>query len=246
MLQQMMNEFFRFFSTFGLIIGLFLLIGRMLSSELKMETASFFVIFLDLFNAFNGNMNAEEFTMPIGQSYIAIFMYMFKVLLMSLLAAMFINKYKQVYKNLDAYRRFNIIKLKNSVAYDKFLGGATLTFFPINIIMLPFIVPIISFRSARASDTILKLQYVIMMLMYCTLACTFIIPIIPILYMKVIVNAVFIASNNKRQEYKGQNVFQLIFSTLLSPFFILFSILIDLLSLPNTLMKDSKDFEHKY
>lgn len=157
MLQQMMNEFFRFFSTFGLIIGLFLLIGRMLSSELKMETASFFVIFLDLFNAFNGNMNAEEFTMPIGQSYIAIFMYMFKVLLMSLLAAMFINKYKQVYKNLDAYRRFNIIKLKNSVAYDKFVGGATLTFFPINIVMLPFIVPIISFRSARASDTVLKL-----------------------------------------------------------------------------------------
>jgi hypothetical protein len=218
----------------------------MLSSELKMETASFFVIFLDLFNAFNGNMNAEEFTMPIGQTYIAIFMYMFKVLLMSLLAAMFINKYKQVYKNLDAYRRFNIIKLKNSVAYDKFLGGVTLTFFPINIIMLPFIVPIISFRSARASDTILKLQYVIMMLMYCTLACTFIIPIIPILYLKVIVNALFIASNNKRQEYKGQNVFQLIFSILLSPFFILFSILIDLLSLPNTLMKDSKDFEHKY
>ena len=66
MLQQMMNEFFRFFSTFGLIIGLFLLIGRMLSSELKMETASFFVIFLDLFNAFNGNMNSDEFTVPIG------------------------------------------------------------------------------------------------------------------------------------------------------------------------------------
>lgn len=82
--------------------------------------------------------------------------------------------------------------------------------------------------------------------MYCTLACTFIIPIIPILYIKVVTNALFIAVNNKRQEYKGQNVVQLIFSTLLSPFFISISILIDLLSLPNTLMKDSKDFEHKY
>ena len=59
MLEQMMNEFFRFFSTFGLIIGLFLLIGRMLGSELKYAHASFFEVFLDLFNAFNGNMNSE-------------------------------------------------------------------------------------------------------------------------------------------------------------------------------------------
>ena len=66
MLEQMMNEFFRFFSTFGLIIGLFLLIGRMLGSELKHYHASFFEVFLDLFNAFNGNMNSGSFTMPIG------------------------------------------------------------------------------------------------------------------------------------------------------------------------------------
>jgi len=37
-------------------------------------------------------------------------MYIFKVLLLSLLAAMFINKYDQVYFNLDAIRRFNIIR----------------------------------------------------------------------------------------------------------------------------------------
>lgn len=84
-------------------------------------------------------------------------MYIFKVLLMSLLAAMFINKYKQVWKNLEAYRRFNIIRLKNSVAYDKFLGAVTITFFPINILMLPFIPPITMLRSARASDFLLKL-----------------------------------------------------------------------------------------
>ena len=94
MLQQMMSEFFRFFMTFGLIIGLFMLIGRMLGSELKNEHASFFTVFLDLFNAFNGNMNSEAYKIPIGQTYIAIFMYLFKILLMSLLAAMFINRYK--------------------------------------------------------------------------------------------------------------------------------------------------------
>jgi len=153
----MMNEFARFFMTFGLIIGLFILIGRMLGSELKNEEASFFVVFLDLFNSFNGNMQFSEFKMPIGQAYIAIFMFMFKIMFLSLLAAMFINRYKQVFKNLDAYRRFNIIKLKNSVAYDKFVGGATLTFFPINILVLPFIFPLIFLRSARLSDTMLKI-----------------------------------------------------------------------------------------
>ena len=35
MLNQMMIELVRFFGTFGLIIGLFLLLGRMLSTELK-------------------------------------------------------------------------------------------------------------------------------------------------------------------------------------------------------------------
>ena len=122
---------------------------------------------------------------------------------MSLLAAMFINKYKQVYKNLDAYRRFNIIKLKNSVAYDKFIGGVTLTFYPINIIMLPFIAPIVAFRSARVSDFLLKIQYVIMMLMYCGIASTFIVPMAPFLYLKILSNSIFILFNNKRQDYKG-------------------------------------------
>lgn len=133
-----------------------------------------------------------------GQSYIAIFMYIFKVLLMSLLAAMFINKYKEVWRNLDAYRRFNIIKLKNSVAFDKYIGGVTLTFFPINILMLPFIPFILFFRSSRASDFLLKLQYGFMMVMYCILSGLFIVPFSPILYIKVVVNAFFIAFNNRK------------------------------------------------
>jgi len=84
-------------------------------------------------------------------------MYVFKILLMSLLAAMFINRYKIVWRNLDAYRRFIIIKLKNSVSYDKFIGGVTITFFPINLVMLPLSIPIIILRSKRASDILLKL-----------------------------------------------------------------------------------------
>jgi hypothetical protein len=66
MLDQMTNELIRFFATFGLIIVLFLLVGRMLSSELKEQHASFFQAFLDLFNAFNGNQEFDEFLEPTG------------------------------------------------------------------------------------------------------------------------------------------------------------------------------------
>ena len=110
MLGIMISELSRFFATFGLIIGLFLLIGRMLGTELKREHASFFEVGLDLFDALNGNQKFSDFIVPLGQTYIGTFMYLFKVILISLLAAMFINKYKRQWENLDAYRRFNIIK----------------------------------------------------------------------------------------------------------------------------------------
>jgi hypothetical protein len=198
MLSQMGNELLRFFSTFGLIIGLFLLIGRMLSEEFKFERAYFWQAFLDLFNAFNGNQEFANYTMPTGQIYIGVFMFLFKILLLSLLAAMFINRYKVVWSNLDAFKRFNIIKLKNSLSYDRFLGGVTLTFFPINFIILPFIVPIVMLRSKRASDFLLKIQYVFMIICYCILAGIMIVPASPILYFKVVTNSLYIAFTNRR------------------------------------------------
>ena len=68
---------------------------------------------------------------------------MFKCIMVSLLIAMFINRFQNVWANLDAYTRFKIIQQKNTVAYDKFIGGVTTTFFPFNIIMIPFSWPII-------------------------------------------------------------------------------------------------------
>ena len=166
-------------------------------------------------------------------------MYIFNILLMSLLAAMFINRYKTVWSNLDAYRRFIIIKLKNSVSYDKFIGGVTITFFPINLVMLPFSIPIIILRSKRMSDILLKFQYVIMIVLYCIMACTMIIPASPILLVKVYTNAFFIFATNKREAYKGENLIQLIMAVFLSPFVIALSIIVDILSLPNVLLKSS-------
>jgi hypothetical protein len=75
---------------------------------------------------------------------------------MSILAAMFINKYKQVWRNIDAYRRTNIIKMKNSVSYDKAIGGVTLAFFPLNIVALPLIPIVTTFRKDSVSDFVLK------------------------------------------------------------------------------------------
>jgi hypothetical protein len=97
----------------------------------------------------------------------------------------------------------NIIKLKNSNSYDNFYGGVTITFYPISIIMLPFVIPVVIFKSERLNDFILKIQYAVMILMYCILGSIISIPIIPMLYFKIIVNGIFIQFNNKRQAYPG-------------------------------------------
>lgn len=122
----------------------------------------------------------------------------------------------------------------------------TLTFFPINIIMLPLTAPILVLRSPRASDFLLKIQYVIMMLLYCAIACIMVVPASPILYIKTIANSIFIAATNKRQNYKGEGLVNVIITLFLGPLIIAVSILIDLVSLPAILLKDSKGFERKY
>lgn len=199
MLYQMVNEFLRFIATFGLVIIMFWLMGRILGADFKVSESSFFEVFLDLFNAINGNPLFSKFKIPTGQVYIAVFMYIFKVLLMSLLASMFINKYKQVWKNLEAYRLLKIIRLKNSVAYDKYIGGITLSFFPINVVVTPFILPIINMRSQRASDFLLKIQYILMIVMYLLMALTLIIPMSPFLYSKIVMNSIYILFNRTSQ-----------------------------------------------
>ena len=146
-------------------------------------------MFLDLFNAFNGKSNFKEWSDPVGKVYIGVFMFIFKIILLALLAGMFINRYKTVFKNIEAHKRFSIIKHKNSISYDRFIGGITITFFPINIILLPFILPIALLRNKKASGFLLKLQYGIMVMLYCMVAGCMIIPAIPLLYIKIIVNS---------------------------------------------------------
>lgn len=73
-----------------------------------------------------------------------------------------------------------------------------------------------------------------------------VVPIIPLLYLKMITNSIFISFANNREDFKGQNIINLLITVFLGPPIIAITILIDLLSLPNVLLKDSKGFEHKY
>ena len=246
MIGYMMDEFKKFMITFGLLIGLFIIVGMQLTKELKRNESSVFQIVLDIFDAFNGKQDFDDFTFPEGQTFITFFVYIFNILLLSFLVAMFINKYKFVWKNLDSLRRTNIIKLKNSSSYDNLYGSITITFFPYSIVVLPFIIPVVIFKSERLNDFILKIQYCFMIIMYCILAVIVAIPILPCLYFKNLANSVFIFFNNKREEYKGQNTAQFLLALFVNPLVIVLSLAVDLISLPSLLMREEKWFESKY
>ena len=74
---------------------------------------------MTLFNSLIGQSEFEKFTNPVGQSYIGVYMFIFKIFFMSLLVAMFINKYDRISSDLEAIKRFEVISLKNSISYDK-------------------------------------------------------------------------------------------------------------------------------
>jgi len=85
-----------------------------------------------------------------------------------------------------------------------------------------------------------------MMLMYCVLAMLLSAPVLPLLYFKSVVNAIYIAMNNKRENFKGENIVKLIITITFNPLLVIVSYLIDLISLPSLLLKDERGFEFKY
>jgi hypothetical protein len=120
------------------------------------------------------------------------------MLLVRFLVAMFINKYKKVFLNQDFLNRLEIINLKNATSYDRLMGAITTSFFPINIILLPFMGPILFFKSERLNDSILKAQYLILLICYCILSITLSLVIMPILFIKSLLNAGYIMNHTKR------------------------------------------------
>ena len=243
----MIGELKKFVFTFSLlIIGIMVATSQLKLELLVEEQVSFYQTALYIFDSINGNSDFEKYKYPQGKIFIAMFSFLFNILLLSFLVSMFINKYKSVFNNIDALRRMNIIKLKNSSSYDEKIGGATLTFFPINIILiipLPFVV---LFKSERLSDFVLKVQYTFMIIIFCAIALVLAVPIFPLLYLKCIGNAIYISAKNKRVDYPLQNEVNLLLTVLLNPILILISLLVDLFNLVNLLMKDERGFEFKY
>mmetsp|Transcript_30425 Transcript_30425/g.46605 ORF Transcript_30425/g.46605 Transcript_30425/m.46605 type:complete len:166 (+) Transcript_30425:1270-1767(+) len=165
---------------------------------------------------------------------------------MGFLTTIFVLRYVKVNKSIEADRRKDIINLKNIISYDQVYGSITMTFFPINIVLLPFIVPLLFLKSERLNDTALKLQYALLILAYTSIGALISIVLVPILYLKLLLNSAFFAIKNKRVKFKGQGLFNFAVNLVAGPFLIAISLLVDLLTLNVILMKDEKHFEFKY
>jgi len=54
--------------------------------------------------------------------------------------------------------------MKNNLSFDPIIGAVTTTFFPINVIMLPLMLPVIIVKNKKLNEMVNKLQYACMIL----------------------------------------------------------------------------------
>ena len=192
-MMSMVDEMKKFLITIGLFLLALLFILRFQFIQFKhlkeenLADLSLFEISLDLFNGLTANQDFASYRTA-GQIFVGAYAYTFFFLLLSFLVAIFVNRYKEIWGNIEAVRRMDIIQQKNSLSFDPMIRGVTMTFFPINILLLPFIIVVVGFRSSRVSDLILKVQYAIMIVIYCFFGALIAIPVCPLLLLKAIVN----------------------------------------------------------
>jgi hypothetical protein len=80
---------------------------------------------------------------------------------------MFSNTYKAFLENKKSIPLKRILEIKNSLSFDQIIGSVSTTFFPINIFILPFIPIIMIVKNKNTNETFNKMQYTIMILLYC-------------------------------------------------------------------------------
>ena len=173
-------------------------------------------------------------------------MVVFRIMLFSLLIAMYVNKYLRVSQNLVALKRYSVLRMKNSISYDEQLAGIVCSFFPINILMTPFIIPLVILRSKRMNDFLLKLQYTLMCSIYAGVMGVFSLIVVPLLYVKMLSNSIFICFSGKRERYSYQHTSNVLVCLILGPVIILIGLFLDIVMLPMVLMKEETQFEAKY
>jgi len=151
-----------------------------------------------------------------------------------------------VSKNLDAIQRIKAIRLKNSASYHKIFGAISATFFPINLLLLPFAGPLMLFKNPRMSEFALKCQYWVMMSFYLLLSLLGSFPMIAFLYVKMIVNSVYIFNKTHKEAYKGQMMKQIALTVFLGLPLIIISLVVDVFYVIFILMMPANELEHKY
>jgi hypothetical protein len=57
----MVNELRKFLFTFGLVLVLFILVGRQMNEELKVKKTNMFGIFQDIFDGLNGQQDFDQY-----------------------------------------------------------------------------------------------------------------------------------------------------------------------------------------
>jgi len=83
-------------------------------------------------------------------------------------------------------------------------------------------------------------------LLYLAVGATLSVPIMVLLYLKLVANEAYVGLYNKRPDYRGQGAVTFVVSLLAGPFFVLGSALADIIALNELLMKDEKRLEFKY
>ena len=72
---------------------------------------------------------------------------------------MFSNTYQSIYENKNAIRLKRILEIKNHLSHEPIIGSVTTTFFPINILMIPFIPIVILVKNKKLNEMVNKIQY---------------------------------------------------------------------------------------
>jgi hypothetical protein len=224
---------------------MFVLIGFYMNKKFTTDELSLWGVTQAMFSAFNGEQDFGAFEEWQGQTFLILFILINFILLLNLLIAMFSNTYQRIYENKNAIRLKRILEMKNHLSHEPIIGSVTTTFFPINILMIPFMPVVILVKNKKLNEMVNKIQYsglifllsvAITILQFC---------LTPIMYAKIILNSfnIMITSQNQTGIERYLEPF---FSIIAGPFIIILSILTDLITLPTVLLYSEHLFEEKY
>jgi len=192
MVQKIIDELFKFMVTFGAILLVFYFVLRMLERELVKSNETMFDAFLHIFNSLNSNTREDNFIEPHGSIFQSVLTVLCQILLVSFLITMFILRFFQVFKNIESIRRLDVIQVKNRQGYHPKFGAITISFFPLNVILLLYYPIALIMASERIDDFFVKAQYFSLVIIYCLLGLISSVVLFPIFYFKMVANSVYI------------------------------------------------------